>query len=128
MACSERRKNQQTDEWEDGDSIFVRCNIWREQAEAVAECLVRGTSVIVVGQVYQRSYEDREGQKRYVWECKARQVAAQVSGSQHVKVSKIQRQGTAAGPNDDVPPADDPWGPSSAPANAGAGFTDEPPF
>jgi single-strand DNA-binding protein len=126
VACSERKLNRDTQEWEDGDSIFVRCSAWRQTAENIAESCVRGTSVIVVGPLSQRSYETREGEKRYAIECKARHFAVQVHGGQAVKVSKASRSASYDGGQGG---GEDPWG--SAPAGGGGDqgqFADEPPF
>lgn len=135
VACSERKLNRETDTWEDGDSIFIRCSAWEMVAESIAESCLRGTSVSVAGKLYQRQYETREGEKRYSFECRVQNFAVQIHGGQTVKVSKAQRA-TNDGGQGQAPPPDDPWG--SAPAadpwgsspggEQQAGFTDEPPF
>ena len=68
VASTPRFFDKQTNEWKDGDALFLRCSIWRQAAENVAESLHRGTRVIVSGRLRQRSYETREGEKRTVFE------------------------------------------------------------
>ena len=62
VASTPRRFNSQTNQWEDGEALFLRCSIWRDAAEHVAESLTRGSRVIVQGRLRQRSYETREGE------------------------------------------------------------------
>jgi single-strand DNA-binding protein len=66
--------DRQSNEWKDGDTLFLRCSVWREAAESVAESLTKGTRVIVQGRLVQRSYETREGEKRTVVELEVDEV------------------------------------------------------
>lgn len=132
VACSERKLNKQTNEWEDGESLFMRCSAWEQVAESIAENCVRGTSVVVTGKMYQRSYETREGEKRTVIEMQCTNFAVTISRSQSAKPNKIQRA-SQAGPSgqDDPWGTDDPWGsppPTSSAAASTGGYADEPPF
>ncbi|HVE90879.1 MAG TPA: single-stranded DNA-binding protein [Actinomycetota bacterium] len=68
VAINRRVRDQASGEWKDGDTSFFKCNVWRQQAENVAESLTKGTRVIVVGQLRTRSWETPEGQKRSVTE------------------------------------------------------------
>ena len=68
VASTPRQMERQTNEWKDGDPLFLRCSIWRQAAENVAESLTRGSRVIVQGRLRQRSYETKEGEKRTVIE------------------------------------------------------------
>ena len=68
VASTPRTLNKQTNEWEDGEAMFLRCSIWRQAAENVAESLQKGTRVIVNGRMRARSWEDREGNKRTSFE------------------------------------------------------------
>src|SRR4051794_16756188 len=68
VASTPRFLDKQTKEWKDGDALFLRCSIWRQAAENVAESLQRGARVIVQGRLKQRSYETKEGEKRTVYE------------------------------------------------------------
>src|ERR687883_1275118 len=68
VASTPRFMDRQTNEWKDGDALFLRCNIWRQAAENAAESLHRGDRVIVTGRLKQRSFETKEGEKRTVFE------------------------------------------------------------
>ncbi len=74
VASTPRTFDRQTNEWKDGEALFLRCNIWREAAENVAESLTRGSRVIVSGRLKQRSYETREGEKRTVVELEVDEI------------------------------------------------------
>ena len=107
----------------------MRCNIWRQAAENVAETLTRGARVIVSGRLKQRSYETREGEKRTVIEMQVDEVGPSLKYAT-AKVNRTQRGssggGSFGGDSGGSAPADDPWA-SSGPAGS-AGFSDEPPF
>jgi single-strand DNA-binding protein len=74
VASTPRTFDKQSQEWKDGDTLFMRCSIWREAAENVAESLTKGMRVIVQGRLVQRSYETREGEKRTVVELQVEEV------------------------------------------------------
>lgn len=74
VASTPRIYDRQTGEWKDGEALFLRCNIWREAAENVAESLTRGARVIVSGRLKQRSFETREGEKRTVIEVEVDEI------------------------------------------------------
>src|ERR1700680_2784307 len=74
VASTPRFLDKATNEWKDGDSLFLTCNVWRQAAENVAESLQRGMRVIVTGRLKQRSYETREGEKRTVYEIEVDDV------------------------------------------------------
>jgi single-strand DNA-binding protein len=135
VASTPRQFDKQSGEWKDGEALFMRCNIWRQAAENVAETLTRGSRVIVSGRLKQRSYETREGEKRTVVELEVEEVGPSLRYAT-AKVNKFSRGsggggfgggggGSAGGPSDD------PWG--SAPAagsggGSGGGSDEEPPF
>jgi single-strand DNA-binding protein len=140
VASTPRMMDRQTNEWKDGDPLFMRCSIWREAAENVAESLTRGSRVIVTGRLKQRSYETREGEKRTVVELEVDEIGPSLKYAT-AKVNKASRSGGGgggfggggggsraaanSGPNDG--PKDDPWG--SAPASGSFnGADEEPPF
>lgn len=75
VASTPRSYNKDSKEWEDGESLFMRCSIWRQPAEHVAESLQRGHRVVVTGKLKQRSFETKEGEKRTVIELEAEEVA-----------------------------------------------------
>ena len=74
VASTPRMFDRNSNEWKDGEALFMRCNIWREAAENVAESLTRGSRVIVSGRLKQRSYETREGEKRTVVELEVDEI------------------------------------------------------
>jgi len=74
VASTPRRFNAQTNQWEDGDALFLRCSLWRQAAENVAESLTKGARVLVTGRLRQRSFETKEVEKRTVVELEAEDV------------------------------------------------------
>ncbi|MFZ3471561.1 single-stranded DNA-binding protein [Streptomyces sp. 4.24] len=139
VASTPRTFDKQTNEWKDGESLFLTCSVWRQAAENVAESLQRGMRVIVQGRLKQRSYEDREGVKRTVYELDVEEVGPSLKNATS-KVTKTtgrggqggyggggggQQQGGGGGnwggapggaaPQGGGAPSDDPWA-SSAPA------------
>jgi single-strand DNA-binding protein len=134
VASTPRTLDKATGEWKDGEALFLRCNIWRQAAENVAESLTRGARVIVSGRLKQRSFETREGEKRTVVELEVDEIGPSLRYAT-AKVNKVSRGsggggfggGGGAGAGGNSAPADNPW--DSAPAaGAGGGFSDEPPF
>ncbi|AQT73359.1 MULTISPECIES: single-stranded DNA-binding protein [Streptomyces] len=135
VASTPRTFDRQTNEWKDGESLFLTCSVWRQAAENVAESLQRGMRVIVQGRLRQRSYEDREGVKRTVYELDVEEVGPSLKNAT-AKVAKTtgrggqggyggggQQQGggggwggaPSGGQQGGGAPSDDPWA-SSAPA------------
>src|SRR3954466_10162493 len=96
IASTPRFLDKQTNEWKDGESLFLTCNVWRQAAENVAESLQRGMRVIVQGRLKQRSYETREGEKRTVFELEADDVGPSLKNAT-AKVNKSQRSGGGGG-------------------------------
>src|SRR6266851_2011991 len=90
VASTPRFLDKNTNEWKDGDSLFLTCNVWRQAAENVAEALTRGMRVIVSGRLRQRSYETKEGEKRTVYEVEVDEVGPSLR-SASAKVTKSQR-------------------------------------
>jgi len=138
VASTPRIYDRQSGEWKDGEALFLRCNIWREAAENVAESLTRGSRVIVTGRLKQRSFETREGEKRTVFEVEVDEIGPSLRYAT-AKVNKASRSGgggggfggggggSRGGGGGSEPKQDDPWG--SAPAAGSlAGGDDEPPF
>ncbi|AQP48690.1 single-stranded DNA-binding protein [Tessaracoccus aquimaris] len=74
VASTPRTFDRQTNEWKDGDAMFLNCSVWRQYAENVAESLTKGSRVIVSGRLKSRSYETREGEKRTVFEVDVDEV------------------------------------------------------
>ena len=97
VASTPRQFDRQANEWKDGETLFMRCSIWREAAENVAESLTRGTRVVVQGRLVSRSWEDKEtGQKRSVMEMQVDEVGPSLRYAT-AKVNKTQRSGGGGG-------------------------------
>ena len=131
VASTPRYLDKATNEWKDGESLFLQCQIWRQAAENVAESLTKGMRVILSGRLKQRSYETKEGEKRTVFEVEVDEVGPSLRNAT-AKVTRTQRAGggQAAAPAADSF-NDDPWAAAStSPAGGGGGTstTDEPPF
>ncbi len=141
VASTPRIFDKQTNEWKDGDALFLRCSIWRQAAENVAESLQRGSRVVVQGRLKQRSYETREGEKRTVVELDVDEIGASLKYAT-AKITKTTRSGGGGGDHASAGGSggggNDPW--ASQPAGGGgqsggndpwaapAGGGDEPPF
>jgi len=127
IASTPRTFDRTSNEWKDGEALFLRCSIWRQAAENVAESLTRGMRVVATGRLKQRSFETREGEKRTVIELDVDEVGPSLRYAS-AKVNRTQRGSTSGGfgsSGGDTPAqSDDPW---SAAAPAG-GFSEEPPF
>ncbi|MBN9736718.1 MULTISPECIES: single-stranded DNA-binding protein [unclassified Pseudonocardia] len=153
VASTPRTFDRQSGEWKDGEALFLRCNIWRQAAENVAESLTRGARVVVQGRLRQRSFETREGEKRTVVEMEVDEVGPSLRYAT-AKVNKVSRGGGSGGfggggggggydgggggfgggqqggggsGGGNSGGYDDPWG-SAPPAGSGAASDDEPPF
>ena len=141
IASTPRFMDRTTNEWKDGESLFLSCNVWRQAAENVAESLQRGMRVIVQGRLKQRSYETKEGEKRTVYEIEVDEVGPSLR-SATAKIAKTQRGGAggfgAGGAGAGVD--NDPWASAAPAASPGGGSggggggwntpgaSDEPPF
>ena len=120
IASTPRTLDRQTNEWKDGEALFLSCSVWRQAAENVAESLTKGMRVVVQGRLKQRSYEDREGQKRTVVELEVEEVGPSLKYAT-AKVARVSRgngggggygsQGGSGGQGGD------PW--ASSPAQSG---------
>jgi single-strand DNA-binding protein len=157
VASTPRIFDRQTNEWKDGEGLFLTCSVWRQAAENVAESLQRGMRVLVQGRLKQRSYEDREGVKRTVYELDVDEVGASLRNAT-AKITKTSGRGAqgggfgggqggggwgggqgGGGQQGGGAPAGDPWA-TGAPAGggqgggggwgggSGGGYSDEPPF
>jgi single-strand DNA-binding protein len=135
IASTPRNFDRQTNEWVDGEGLFLSCAVWRQAAENVAESLQKGMRVVVQGRLKQRSYETREGEKRTVYELDVEEVGPSLKYAT-AKVTRTTRQGGGGGysggggqqgggaPQGGGRPAaggDDPWA-TSAPAGQGGGY------
>ncbi len=143
VASTPRTFDKNSNEWKDGEALFLRCSVWRQAAENVAESLQKGTAVIVQGRLKQRSYETKEGEKRTVIELEVDEIGASLKFAT-AKVTRASRggggsyggggggYGASSGSQSSGGgfggKTDDPW--SSAPAGGASsgGWSDEPPF
>lgn len=141
VASTPRTFDRNSNEWKDGEALFLRCSVWRETAENVAESLTKGMRVIISGDLKQRSYETKEGEKRTVIELEVQEIGPSLRYA-NAKVNRTQRSGggnkpAAYGGNTQQ---QDPWAASQAGtgnntpgvSNAGGGWGNgpdsEPPF
>ena len=137
VASTPRYLDKNTNEWKDGDSLFLSCNVWRQAAENVAESLTRGMRVIVSGRLRQRSYETKEGEKRTVYEIEVDDVGPSLRNAS-AKVNKVARSsgngggqggagggqgGRSSGGQGGSGQDPDPWA-----SDSGGNYSDEPPF
>jgi single-strand DNA-binding protein len=140
VASTPRTFDRQTNEWRDGDAMFLNCAVWRQAAENVAESLQKGMRVIVQGRLRSRSYETRDGERRTVFEIDVDEIGPAL----RYATAKVTRNasGSYQGGSGSRPAAsgsgDDPWA-SGTPSTAGARSSqgsdpwatpqsDEPPF
>ena len=130
IASTPRTLDRQTQEWKDGDALFLRCNVWRQAAENVAESLTRGSRVMAQGRLKQRSFETKEGEKRTVVELEVDEIGPSLryATASVTRAARSQdRPGGGTGAGDGGAGAarggsDDPWA-------APVGDTgEEPPF
>jgi len=145
VASTPRTFDRNTGEWRDGEALFLRCNIWRDAAENVAESLTKGARVVVNGRLRQRSFETREGEKRTVVELEVDEIGPSLRYAT-AKVNKTSRGGggggfgsgggssynadNGGGGRSGQQAGDDPWGSAPAAGSFGGGgrMDDEPPF
>ena len=135
IASTPRTFDRNTNEWKDGEALFLRCSIWRQAAENVAESLQRGMRVVAQGRLKQRSFETREGEKRTVVELDVDEIGPSLKYAT-AKVNRTSRGSSSgggfgsSGSDSGGGATDDPWGsaPMSGGGAGGGGFSDEPPF
>jgi len=96
IASTPRTFDRQTNEWKDGDALFLTCSVWRQAAENVAESLQKGMRVVVQGRLKSRQYETREGEKRTVFEIDVDEVGPSLRYAT-AKVTRTQRSGGGGG-------------------------------
>lgn len=149
IASTPRTFDRQSNEWKDGETLFLRASVWREAAENVAETLTKGTRVVAQGRLKSRSYETKEGEKRTVMELEVDEIGPSLRYAS-AKVSRTQRSGgggggfggdngggSGSGSNQgwgggqQSQPAQDPWGAPAGGNSSGWGNgpdSSEPPF
>lgn len=130
IASSSRIYNKQVEQWQDGESLFMRCSAWRDLGEHVAESLTRGARVIASGRLRMRTYETSDGDNRTVIEMTVDEIGPSLRFAT-ARPQKAARTGNNG--HTGAAPADDPWA-GAVPAGSGArsegwnGVGDEPPF
>ena len=150
VASTPRAFDRQSNEWKDQETLFMRCSVWREAAENIAESLVRGNRVLVTGRLKSRSYETKEGEKRTVVELEVDEVGPSLRYAT-AKVNRTQRSGGGgggggqgggqagwgspgggsggsggSGSGGGSSQGEDPW--ATGPSGGGGSSYDEPPF
>jgi single-strand DNA-binding protein len=150
VASTPRAFDRQSNEWKDGETLFMRCSVWRDAAENVAESLQRGSRVIVTGRLKSRSYDTKEGEKRTVMELEVDELGPSLRYAT-AKVNRTQRGGGGGGGGNfggggggggnggggngggggysgggSSGPASDPW--ATGPSGGFGGSQEEPPF
>ena len=120
IASTPRNFDKASNEWKDGDTLFLNCSIWRQAAENVAESLTKGMRVVAQGRLKQRSYETREGEKRTVVELDVEEVGPSLKYAT-AKVARVQRSGGGGGGygGGGNTGGEDPW--ASSPGQSGGG-------
>lgn len=125
IASTPRTFDRQTNEWKDGEALFLSCSVWRQAAENVAESLQKGMRVVVQGNLRSRQYETREGEKRTVFEIQVDEVGPSLRYAT-AKVTRTQRSGGSSyggqqgGGGQPGPSDNDPWATPAAPAQGSA--------
>lgn len=135
IASTPRTFDRQSGEWKDGETLFMRCSLWREAAENIAESLTKGTRVIAVGRLVQRSFETREGEKRTVVELQVDEVGPSLRYAT-AQVTRSQRSGSGggfggggnSGSYGGGQASQDPWANQPSAGASDDGFADNPPF
>ncbi|MFN8106373.1 MAG: single-stranded DNA-binding protein [Nocardioidaceae bacterium] len=123
IASTPRTFDKQSNEWKDGEALFLSCSIWRQAAENVAESLQKGMRVIVQGRLRQRSYETREGERRSVYELDVEEVGPSLKYAT-AQVTRAQRGGGGggnwSGGSNQAAAQPDPWDNSGGQAQGGS--------
>jgi single-strand DNA-binding protein len=120
VASTPRTFDRQSNEWKDGEALFLNCSVWRQAAENAAESLTRGMRVIVSGRLKARSYETREGEKRTVFEIDVDEVGPSMKYAT-AKVTKTSRSGGGQGYGGGGGGGEDPWAGNQGSGQGGQG-------
>jgi len=135
IASTPRTFDKQSNEWKDGETLFLRSSVWREAAENVAETLTKGMRVVAEGRLKSRSYETKEGEKRTVIELEVdeigpslRYASAKVTRTQRGDQKPAQQSSQGWGGQQQTAPAQDAWGGGQQQAANWGGTPTDPPF
>jgi single-strand DNA-binding protein len=133
VASTPRTFDRQSNEWKDGETLFLRASVWKEAAENVAESLTKGTRVIITGRLKSRSYETKEGEKRTVIELEVDEIGPSLRYA-NAKVNRTSRGNAGNSGNgggqwsgNQTGAQSDPWG-TEGNSDWGSGGGSEPPF
>ncbi|MBN9140345.1 MAG: single-stranded DNA-binding protein [Micrococcales bacterium] len=132
IASTPRTFDRQANEWKDGEALFLRASCWREFAEHVAGSLTKGSRVIATGRLKQRSYDDRDGNKRTAIELEVDEIGPSLRYAT-AQVTRASGGGGGGGGRSQGAVADEPWA-ASAPSDSGdvwnapGSYSDETPF
>lgn len=131
IASTAKVFDRQSNEWKDGDALFLRASCWREFAEHVAGSLTKGTRVVATGRLKQRSYETKEGEKRTSFELEVDEIGPSLRYANAVVTRAASGgRGAAAAPA----AAQEPWGATAVAASSGdvwgapGAYSDDTPF
>jgi single-strand DNA-binding protein len=124
IASTPREFDKQANEWKDGESLFLRCNAWRDLAEHIVGSLTKGTRVIVQGRLRQKSYE-KDGQSRTAFELEVDEIGPSL---RYAKVTGITRSQTSRTQQDNGRPASAPAASGPSTPTSGSGYDEETPF
>jgi single-strand DNA-binding protein len=129
VASTPRTFDRNSNEWKDGESLFLRCSVWREAAENVAESLTKGMRVIISGDLKSRSYETKEGEKRTVIELEVQEIGPSLKYA-NAKVNRTQRTGNqgAPAPRTQQPAQQNQWAAAPQQSAAWSNGPADPPF
>jgi single-strand DNA-binding protein len=133
IASTPRNFDRASNDWKDGDALFLRASVWREFAEHVAGSLSKGSRVVATGRLKQRSYETKEGEKRTSIELEVDEIGPSLRyATAQVTRAASSREGGGSGRGNAV--ADEPWAATAPDAPAGdvwntpGSYSDETPF
>ena len=126
-ASNSRRYNKDTNQWEDGDTTFLTCNLWGDAAQNVADTLQKGMRVNVTGKLKQRQYQTREGENRTVFEVEVQEVGPSLKYAT-AQVTRNPRDGGSYNQGQGQGQQADPWGGDTGGFGQGANTDAEPPF
>jgi len=130
IASTPRTFDRQANEWKDGEALFLRASCWREFAEHVAGSLTKGSRVIATGRLKQRSYDDRDGNKRTAIELEVDEIGPSL---RYATAQVTRTSGGGGGGRSQSAVADEPWA-ASAPSDSGdvwntpGSYSDDTPF
>ena len=134
IASTPRTFDRQSNEWKDGETLFLRASVWKEAGENVAESLTKGTRVVAQGRLKSRSYQTKEGEKRTVMELEVDEIGPSLRYAS-AKVTRTQRSSGGNGGGQSYggqqsAPADDPWagGGNASPGWGSQPDSNDPPF